>query len=103
MHTPEAIEASFIFFPQPQLRGDPSHVGLQHEDVWLTADDGNKTHAWFIHGEESDAPQSKRIRDADHAWEWWKHQRSTRSVSRVRDEVPTYRYIRFGVPRIRVE
>lgn len=60
MHTPEAIEASFIFFPQPQLRGDPSHVGLQYEDVWLTADDGNKTHAWFIHGEESDDPQSKR-------------------------------------------
>ena len=54
MHTPDAIETSFIFFPQPQLRGDPSHVGLQYEDVWLTADDGNRTHAWFIRGEEGE-------------------------------------------------
>lgn len=61
MHTPDAIEASFIFFPQPQLRGDPSHVGLRHEEVWLTADDGNRTHAWFIHGEESKDPHQKRI------------------------------------------
>lgn len=61
MHTPDAIEASFIFFPQPQLRGDPSHVGLQYEDVWLTADDGNKTHAWFIKGEESADPEQRRI------------------------------------------
>ena len=56
MHTPDALEASFIFFPQPQLRGDPSHVGLKYEDVWLTADDGNRTHAWFIRGEESNNP-----------------------------------------------
>ena len=61
MHTPDAIEASFIFFPQPQLRGDPSHVGLHYEDVWLTADDGNKTHAWFIKGEESVDPEQRRI------------------------------------------
>ena len=56
MHTPDVLEASFIFFPQPQLRGDPSHVGLQYEDVWLATDDGNRTHAWFIRGEESNKP-----------------------------------------------
>lgn len=61
MHTPNSIEASFIFFPQPQLRGDPSHVGLRFEDVWLTTDDGNRTHAWFIRGEESENPSTKRI------------------------------------------
>ena len=61
MHTPNAFEASFIFFPQPQLRGDPSHVGLRYEDVWLTTDDGNRTHAWFIHGAESEDPQQRRI------------------------------------------
>ena len=61
MHTPNSIEASFIFFPQPQLRGDPSHVGLRFEDIWLTTDDGNRTHAWFIRGEESDNPSTKRV------------------------------------------
>ncbi len=61
MHTPSAFEASFIFFPQPQLRGDPSHVGLEYEDVWLTADDGVKTHAWFIRGEDSEEPTQRRI------------------------------------------
>ncbi len=61
MHTPNAFEASFIFFPQPQLRGDPSHVGLRYEDVWLTTDDGNRTHAWFIHGAESEDPEQRRI------------------------------------------
>ena len=61
MHTPTALEASFIFFPQPQLRGNPSHVGLRYEEVWLTTDDGNRTHAWFIQGEESVDPNRKRI------------------------------------------
>ena len=60
MHTPDALEASFIFFPQPQLRGDPSHVGLRYEEVWLTTDDGNRTHAWFIQGEESDTSRHSR-------------------------------------------
>lgn len=60
MHTPDAIETSFIFFPQPQLRGDPSHVGLQYEDVWLTAHDGNRTHAWFICGEEGETSSHSR-------------------------------------------
>ena len=61
MHTPTALEASFIFFPQPQLRGNPSHVGLRYEEVWLTTDDGNRTHAWFIQGEEGEDPNRKRI------------------------------------------
>ncbi len=61
MHTPNALEASFIFFPQPQLRGDPSHVGLQYEDVWLTAEDGIRTHAWFIKGEPSAATDHQRV------------------------------------------
>ena len=54
MHTPNSIEAAFIFFPQPQLRGDPSHVGLRFDDVWLTTEDGNRTHAWFIRGQDDD-------------------------------------------------
>ncbi len=61
MHTPNAFEASFIFFPQPQLRGDPTHVGLRYRDVWLTADDGVRIHSWLIRGEESEDPAQKRI------------------------------------------
>ena len=60
MHTPNAFEASFIFFPQPQLRGDPSHVGLRYRDVWFTADDGVRIHSWFIHGEENASPRHSR-------------------------------------------
>lgn len=47
----EAIEAPLLFYPQPQLRGTPAHLGMQYEDVWLTASDGVKVHAWFIQGE----------------------------------------------------
>ena len=61
MHTPNAFEASFIFFPQPQLRGDPSHVGLSYRDVWFTADDGTRIHSWFIHGEPSGDPPQRRV------------------------------------------
>ena len=46
----EAIEAPLLFYPQPQLRGNPGHLGLDYEDVWLTAEDGVRTHAWFIRG-----------------------------------------------------
>ena len=49
----EAIEAPLLFYPQPQLRGTPGHLGLRYEDVWLTAEDGVKTHAWFIRGTDS--------------------------------------------------
>ena len=46
----EAIEAPLLFYPQPQLRGTPAHLGMRYEDVWLTASDGVKVHAWFIRG-----------------------------------------------------
>ena len=46
----EAIEAPLLFYPQPQLRGTPAHLGMRYEDVWLTASDGVKVHAWFIQG-----------------------------------------------------
>ena len=49
----EAIEAPLLFYPQPQLRGTPGHLGLRYEDVWLTAEDGVRTHAWFIRGADS--------------------------------------------------
>ena len=55
--TPTALgdlERTFLFFPQQQLRGTPAHVGLSYEDVWLTASDRVKVHAWYIKGDEGD-------------------------------------------------
>ena len=61
----EAIEAPLLFYPQRQLRGTPAHLGLRYEDVWLTAEDGIKTHAWFIRGE--DRLNLERVDDANEA------------------------------------
>ena len=55
------VESSMLFFPQPQLRGTPAHLGLSHEDVWFTASDGVKIHAWFIRGDESAIVDSPRL------------------------------------------
>ena len=54
----EAFEASLLFYPQPQLRGTPAHLGMQYEDVWFTAPDSVRTHGWFIRGGYDDAAQS---------------------------------------------
>ena len=39
-----------IFFPDipSRLEGDWHPIGLRVEDVWLSADDGRKLHAWWI-------------------------------------------------------
>lgn len=59
----EAVEASLLFYPQPQLRGTPAHLGLQYEDVWFTAPDAVKTHGWFIRRDDHDLAQpSPRLR-----------------------------------------
>ncbi len=55
------VETSMLFFPQPQLRGNPEHLGLAYEDVWLTAADGIRIHAWFIRGTESPRTDSPRL------------------------------------------
>lgn len=54
----EAVEASLLFYPQPQLRGTPAHLGLPYEDAWLTASDSVKTHGWFITGDDAIATAS---------------------------------------------
>ncbi len=44
------FERNFIFFPQfpGRLSGNWHPQGLAVEDVWLTAEDGVKLHAWWI-------------------------------------------------------
>lgn len=45
-----AFEKRLVFFPQipGRLTGDWSPPDLAHEDVWLTAADGVRLHAWWI-------------------------------------------------------
>jgi len=44
------FEARLIFFPNypDRLGGDWNPRGLDAQDVWLTADDGTKLHAWWV-------------------------------------------------------
>jgi uncharacterized protein len=53
-----AFEKRLVFFPQipGRLTGDWSPPGLAHEDVWLTASDGVRLHAWWIPGGAGDPP-----------------------------------------------
>ena len=47
------FESRLIFFPNypDRLGGDWNPRGLGAQDVWLTADDGTKLHAWWIPNE----------------------------------------------------
>jgi hypothetical protein len=71
------FERRFIFFPQfpGRLTGDWQPQGLPVEDVWLTAEDGVKLHAWWIpapqaevtllafHGNAANLPNRAEIYD----------------------------------------
>ena len=45
------IERRFIFFPEKELIGDPSHWGLSFDDVNFRTGDGVGLHGWFVPGE----------------------------------------------------
>ncbi len=45
-----ALEDRFIFFPDRSLQSTPADAGLAFEDVWLTAEDGVRTHGWLVPG-----------------------------------------------------
>ena len=38
----------FFFYPDNLPYSTPAQFGLQSEDVWLSATDGSKLHAWFL-------------------------------------------------------
>jgi uncharacterized protein len=44
-----------MYRPQAQLEGSPGDVGLSFEEVWLTAADGVRLHAWFMPAQASPA------------------------------------------------
>jgi fermentation-respiration switch protein FrsA (DUF1100 family) len=42
------FETRFIYFPTRGHDATPSGLGLAHEDVWLTAEDGVRIHGWYL-------------------------------------------------------
>jgi fermentation-respiration switch protein FrsA (DUF1100 family) len=42
------FETRFIYFPTRGYDATPSGLGLAHEDVWLTAEDGVRLHGWYL-------------------------------------------------------
>lgn len=49
------FESNLVFFPDlpGRLNGDWHPAGLQIQDVWITAYDGTKLHAWWIPNEKA--------------------------------------------------
>jgi fermentation-respiration switch protein FrsA (DUF1100 family) len=49
----EYSEKGIVFFPDSEMVGDPSDVGLAYEDVWFDAVDGIKLHGWWVPAAEA--------------------------------------------------
>ena len=45
------IDQQMIYFRDGELIATPADVGLEYEDVNLTASDGVQLHGWFVPGE----------------------------------------------------
>lgn len=45
------IDQQMIYFPDGELIATPADVGLEYEEVNLTASDGVQLHGWFVPGE----------------------------------------------------
>ena len=47
------LDRMMIYFPQRVIEATPDSVGLEYEDVYLTASDGTRIHGWHIPGESA--------------------------------------------------
>ena len=45
------LDRFFIYFPEKALMESPADVGLEFEDVYLTASDGTMLHGWYVPGQ----------------------------------------------------
>jgi len=45
------IDQRLIYFPDSELIATPADVGLEYDDVNITASDGAKIHGWYVPGE----------------------------------------------------
>src|SRR5208337_1283148 len=44
----EFSEKGIVFFPDPQLIGNPGDYGLEYEEVYFEAADGVRLHGWWV-------------------------------------------------------
>ncbi len=44
----EFSEKGIVFFPDPQLIGNPGDYGLEYEEVYFEAEDGVRLHGWWV-------------------------------------------------------
>ena len=51
VHQMSILDKLMIYFPERELTATPADIGLPYQDVYLTAADGVRTHAWHIPGE----------------------------------------------------
>ena len=45
------IDRHTIYFPERELTASPADVGLEFDDVFLTASDGTRLHGWYVPGD----------------------------------------------------
>ena len=45
------IDRHLVYFPERELTASPADVGLEFEDVFLTASDGTGLHGWYVPGD----------------------------------------------------
>ncbi|MFQ5860448.1 MAG: alpha/beta hydrolase [Dehalococcoidia bacterium] len=48
------IERYFIYFPEGDVKANPSQFGLAYEEVTFVASDGVELHGWFVPGQGSE-------------------------------------------------
>jgi len=52
----------FLFFPNKEIKKNPSYLGIQYEDIYLKLENNDKVHGWFIEGSyKNSITQSKCI------------------------------------------
>ena len=47
------LDRFMVYFPERHLYTTPAEVGLEYSDVYLTAADGVRIHAWYVHGKSN--------------------------------------------------
>jgi hypothetical protein len=88
------FETRFIYFPSRGHDATPAGLGLPHEDVWLTAEDGVRIHGWYL-----PVPRARWVTLVSHGNAGNISHRLDRALllqSRLRSSVLLYDYRGYG-------
>jgi hypothetical protein len=88
------FETRFIYFPTRGHDATPSGLGLAHEEVWLTTEDGVRIHGWYL-----PAPKARWVTLVSHGNAGNISHRLDRALllqSRLRSSVFLYDYRGYG-------